>query len=273
MDRPVKLVLCWHMHQPYYRDELHGEYHLPWVYLHAMKDYTDMAWHLEQHPDMRLVVNFTPVLLEQLLDYATRISAFLDHGAAMNDRLLNLLTGVTPIPTDSDERLRIIRDCQRSHAPTMIDPWPRFQRLIEIAGPIMRQSGDGDAGALAYLNDGYFHDLLVWYHLGWLGYSMRHREEARRLFDQGGGYTAEDRTTLVRIIHECIDGIIPRYKRIKGGQSKWRANMSSRARSSSTLSIAQHCRARLARCQSFREWRSLRIRIAQALSCSSTLKR
>ena len=61
----MKLVLCWHMHQPYYRDELHGSYRLPWVYLHAMKDYTDMAWHLERHPRMRLVVNFAPVLLEQ----------------------------------------------------------------------------------------------------------------------------------------------------------------------------------------------------------------
>ena len=113
MDRPVKLVLCWHMHQPYYRDELHGEYLLPWVYLHAMKDYTDMAWHLERHPGMRTVVNFTPVLLEQLLDYSARIAEYLDSGREMNDRMLNLLAGVTPIPRDTGERLRIIGDCQR----------------------------------------------------------------------------------------------------------------------------------------------------------------
>ena len=212
MDKPVKLVLCWHMHQPYYRDELHGEYHLPWVYLHAMKDYTDMAWHLEQHPDMRLVVNFTPVLLEQLLDYAARISAFLDHGAAMNDRLLNLLGGVTPIPSDTRERRRIISDCQRNHAPTMIDRWPRFQRLVEIAAPFTRQSEDGKTAALAYLNDAYFHDLLAWYHLSWLGHSVRYREDAGRLLDKGGDFTDADRTTLIRIIHECVDGIIPRYR-------------------------------------------------------------
>jgi alpha-amylase/alpha-mannosidase (GH57 family) len=46
----LDLVLLWHMHQPDYRDPDTGEFLFPWVYLHAMKDYSDMAWHLEQHP-------------------------------------------------------------------------------------------------------------------------------------------------------------------------------------------------------------------------------
>ena len=59
----LNVVLCWHMHQPYYREGLAGAYHLPWVYLHGIKDYSDMAAHLERHPTMRAVVNFAPVLL------------------------------------------------------------------------------------------------------------------------------------------------------------------------------------------------------------------
>ena len=43
----LKLVLCWHMHQPWYREHLNGDYRLPWVYLHALKDYSDMAAHFE----------------------------------------------------------------------------------------------------------------------------------------------------------------------------------------------------------------------------------
>ena len=39
----LKVVLCWHMHQPYYRDAVEGEYKLPWTYLHAIKDYEDMV--------------------------------------------------------------------------------------------------------------------------------------------------------------------------------------------------------------------------------------
>ena len=35
---PISLVLCWHMHQPWYREREDGDYRLPWVYLHALKD-------------------------------------------------------------------------------------------------------------------------------------------------------------------------------------------------------------------------------------------
>ena len=55
-SHPLDFVLVWHLHQPDYRDHARGEVGLPWVYLHAIKDYTDMAWHLEHHPGMRAVV-------------------------------------------------------------------------------------------------------------------------------------------------------------------------------------------------------------------------
>ena len=66
----LPVVLLWHMHQPQYRDALSGQYALPWTYLHAIKDYTDMAAHLEANPAARAVVNFTPVLIEQLEELA-----------------------------------------------------------------------------------------------------------------------------------------------------------------------------------------------------------
>ena len=93
MVKPVNLVLCWHMHQPYYRKGLEGEYRLPWVYLHGIKDYADMAAHLENNPQMRAVVNFAPILLEQLQDYATQLRRYLEDGAPMLDPLLNTLAG------------------------------------------------------------------------------------------------------------------------------------------------------------------------------------
>ncbi len=212
----MKFVLCWHMHQPYYRDELHGEYHLPWVYLHAMKDYSDMAWHLEQHPGMRLVVNFAPVLLEQLLDYTGQIGEFLTSGKPMGDPMLNLLAGVTPVPADSKARYRIIKDCLRCNASTMIDPWPAYKALTEyhrrLLGPDAAQAAYPTA--LGYLNEQYFHDLLTWYHLTWLGHAIKQQQRVRTLLDKGSGYTLEDRLGLLGIIHECIGDIIPRYRRL-----------------------------------------------------------
>ena len=100
----LNLVLCWHMHQPWYRESQDGQYRLPWVYLHALKDYVDMAAHLEAHPKMRCVVNFTPVLLEQLDDYATQFKRHLESGSRFSDPLLNLLAGTEPVPTDAEAR-------------------------------------------------------------------------------------------------------------------------------------------------------------------------
>jgi len=79
-DERLRVVLCWHMHQPEYRDPLTGEYQAPWTYLHAIKDYVDMAAHLEDTPDgVQAVVNFPPVLLEQITSYAKRIQDCLER--------------------------------------------------------------------------------------------------------------------------------------------------------------------------------------------------
>ena len=89
----VNFALCWHMHQPWYQHGIDGDYCLPWVYLHAIKDYSDMVTHLEAHPAMKATVNFAPVLLEQLDDYANQLRQWLQHGSRMRDPLLNLLAG------------------------------------------------------------------------------------------------------------------------------------------------------------------------------------
>jgi len=98
--KQLNVILCWHMHQPYYREGLAGAYHLPWVYLHGIKDYSDMAAHLERYPAMHVVVNFAPVLLEQLDDYAQQLDALLKNGVPTQDHMLNFLGGIEPIPTD-----------------------------------------------------------------------------------------------------------------------------------------------------------------------------
>lgn len=92
----LNFVLCWHMHQPWYQEGIDGDYKLPWVYLHAIKDYEDMVMHLEAHPKMHVVVNFAPVLLEQLDDYAIQLKNWLDSAQPMKDPMLNLIAGSTP---------------------------------------------------------------------------------------------------------------------------------------------------------------------------------
>ena len=67
-ETPVaaEVMFLWHHHQPEYRSARdHGSL-LPWVRLHATKDYLDMALRLERHPRLRATFNFVPSLLDQL---------------------------------------------------------------------------------------------------------------------------------------------------------------------------------------------------------------
>ncbi|WP_028488986.1 glycoside hydrolase family 57 protein [Thiothrix lacustris] len=212
----LNVVLCWHMHQPWYRNGLDGEYRLPWVYLHGIKDYSDMAAHLEKNTRMRTVVNFAPVLLEQIDDYAQQLSAFLSKGTAMQDKLLNLLAGVIPVPTDTAGRADLIAECQRCHAPTMIHPHAPFQRLFKMIGAT-DDSGVGSQHfrcSLAYLSDQYFLDLLTWYHLAWIGQSLQDLPIIQRLLQQGSEFSLADRRDLLGVMRDCLGSLIPRYRKL-----------------------------------------------------------
>src|SRR4030066_612055 len=112
---PLRVRRLGHTPQPQYQDRVSGRYHLPWTYLHAIKDYTDMAAHLEAVPGARAVVNFAPILLEQIADYAAQVRGFLDNSMAIRDALLAALV-MPALPTDSEARLALIKACLHANA-------------------------------------------------------------------------------------------------------------------------------------------------------------
>ena len=100
MSRIKKLSIAfyWHMHQPVYQLSPDGDYLMPWVRLHSVKDYLDMVEILSKFKKIKLNFNLVPVLLDAIIDYA-------ENG--MHD-IHSRLT-VTPIETLSeDEKLFII---------------------------------------------------------------------------------------------------------------------------------------------------------------------
>ena len=68
----VALAFFWHQHQPYYPDDVSGENPMPWVRLHATKDYWGMAMLLKEVPEMHATINLVPSLLLQLTAYTDR---------------------------------------------------------------------------------------------------------------------------------------------------------------------------------------------------------
>jgi len=205
--KKISVVLCWHMHQPHYANRLRGEYQLPWTYLHAIKDYSDMAAHLENQPGAKAVVNFVPILLEQLDDYAAQIQRFLHTGEEIRDGLLQHLAAAV-LPSESNARVHIVKDCLKVNQERIINRFPAFTQLAELARWYIKHPESG-----MYINNQFLVDLLVWYHLGWLGEFMhRGDDRVKRLVEKEQEYTYHDRRELVTIIGELIASIIPRFK-------------------------------------------------------------
>ena len=206
MKKPVDLVFLWHMHQPDYRDYSSGDFVLPWTYLHAIKDYTDMAYHLERHPKVRAVVNFVPILLDQLEDYVDQFTT-----GQLRDPLLRLLAHENFHDLQPEQRQLALNACFRSNHTKMIAPYPAYKRLLELFN---RLQTDGEV-ALSYLSGQYMSDLMTWYHLAWCGESVR-REHALvvQLMSKEEGFSHEDRRQLLDFIGELIANIVPRYRKL-----------------------------------------------------------
>ncbi len=205
--RKLHVNLYWHMHQPDYRDYLTGEYVLPWTYLHAIKDYTDMAYHLEQNPLAKASFNFVPVLLDQLEDYVDQFAT-----QNMRDPLLALFLVSDGDRFSTAERQLILNSCFKCNHEKMIAPFPQYDHLYQLF-KLTEASGVEN---LDYLSDQYLLDLLVWYHLAWSGESVRREYPlVVHLMVKSSRFTAADRRDLFDLMGQLISGIIPRYKALQ----------------------------------------------------------
>ncbi|CUQ67916.1 glycoside hydrolase family 57 protein [Candidatus Nitrospira inopinata] len=195
----IHLAILWHQHQPLYKN-LHskrpqGSYRFPWVRLHAIRDYYAMAALLEQHPQVHLTINLTPVLLWQIEDYVER-------GAT--DRALELT--MTPAHRLSTaQREELLATFYEADWHTQIFPWPRYRALFE-------QRQNGRAFTVQDLAD-----LQMWFNLSWFGPEFQEGKVAlpdgttssvRRFVEKGSGYTAREIEAMVaeqlKILHHVV---------------------------------------------------------------------
>lgn len=197
------------MHQPQYSEPMGGMYQLPWTYLHAIKDYVDMAWHLESVPGAKAVVNFAPTLIEQIDDYDAQLKSRFKGTGHLKDPLLIALD--TPVqPTHIEERKTLINTCLRANEEKLIEPFPYFASLVETARWLLEKPE-----RFEYINEQFLIDLVVWYHLAWIGESVRRNDiRIRELMKKGKRYSFHDRRQLMIVIGELLHDLIPRYRRL-----------------------------------------------------------
>lgn len=223
----LRLILLWHQHQPDYRapraDGPRGSFRLPWVRLHALRDYFGMAARLWESPGVRCCVNLTPILLDQLAAYR--------DGAT--DRLWEL-TRRSPAGLVADERLELLRDAFDADWERQIRPHPRYAELLENYQPLSAALDELDLwlerddprltelrARAAGIPPADLVDLAVWFNLAWFPVELRRHGwkpprggelSVARLVEKGRGFTAADIAELERVQRRTLAAVIPLHR-------------------------------------------------------------
>ncbi len=199
--KKLYLSFLWHMHHPYYKDDLSTLRKMPGVFLHAIKDYYDMVWYVERFKNIKGTFNLVPSLLVQLKEY---------EDFHVNDELLNAVRKDVDF-LSQEEKIYLIEYLFFSNEENCIAPFRRYKELFEKR----KRYGGFKEAANAFLNKEFL-DLEVLFLLSWCGeYLKRNDPLVKFLIEKGENFTHEDKINLLKRLSEFIKEIIPLYKRAK----------------------------------------------------------
>jgi alpha-amylase/alpha-mannosidase (GH57 family) len=176
------LMLLWHMHQPFYKDLAENLYTLPWVRLHALKDYFGMVAILRDFPSVHVTFNMVPSLVAQLEDYAQDTAREEEYEIAFK-----------PVADLSgEEKGRLLEFAFHLNRENLLNRYPRFRELHERA-----QAGRQTNGAARMMSGQDWLDLQVLSQLAWFDeIYLEGDPEVRRLVGKERGYSEDDKVIL-----------------------------------------------------------------------------
>jgi len=196
--KKLSIAFYWHMHQPVYQLSANGDYLMPWVRLHAVKDYLDMASWVQKFDKLKLNFNYVPVLLDAIIDYGE------NNASDIHSRLT-----VTPEDELTDEdKLFILTNFFDSNYQTMILPNDEYHRLYKIVQA-------DETNNINLLTNQEYADLMALFNLAWIDPSYKTtNSKLKKLVKKGKNYTLQDRVEIIEIQREIIREIIPTIKKL-----------------------------------------------------------
>jgi alpha-amylase/alpha-mannosidase (GH57 family) len=193
----LRVVFLWHQHQPFYKDLVTGEYRLPWVRLHALKDYYGMVKLLEEFPSVHQTFNLVPSLITQIQDYVngTARDPFLDVAAKPAEEL------------STEERYFALQYLFQANPANLIGRYPRYRELWEQ----FRGAGYSPERAAKSFQPQDFTDLQVLSQIAWFDEFFLDDPGIAALIHKGRGYSAEDQRFVIAREKELIAQVLPAH--------------------------------------------------------------
>jgi alpha-amylase/alpha-mannosidase (GH57 family) len=204
-DYPLSIAFVWHMHQPYYKDDLSGSTILPWVRMHGIKDYYDMPALLADFPAIHQTFNIVPSLIKQIEDYV-------ENNAS--DKFLDI-TLKRAADLERDEKTFLLKNSFMANWDTMIRPYPAYWRLLDRRGKSV--SPRDLENAIRYFTRQDYLDLQVWFNLTWFDPFFKQNDPLiKGMIEKGSGFTEEEKRLLIAKQREVLALIIPEYRKLAG---------------------------------------------------------
>jgi alpha-amylase/alpha-mannosidase (GH57 family) len=196
----VRVAFLWHMHQPPYRDPSTGRWVLPWVRLHALRDYLGMVKLLEETPAVHATFNLVPCLLDQ-------VEAYVRGEARDGHQELSLKPAAE---LDEGERVGALRVLCQAH-PNLIGALPRFAEIVERRGPKTDEASLRAAAGRFSVED--LRDLQVVAKLAWFDLEWQATDPVvKGLLAKGRSFDEGDKARLAEREKGLLAQVIPAYR-------------------------------------------------------------
>jgi alpha-amylase/alpha-mannosidase (GH57 family) len=193
----LRVIILWHQHQPFYKDLVTGEYRLPWVRLHALKDYYGMVKLLDEFPNVHQTFNLVPSLITQIQDYVA--------GTAQDPFLRVAAKPATDLTLD--ERRFALQYLFQANPVNMIARYPRYHELWER----FRSTGDSTERAEKYFQPQDFTDLQVLSQIAWFDEFFLEDGDVVALIKKARGYSLDDQRFVIARERELVAKVLPAH--------------------------------------------------------------
>jgi len=196
VGKKLSIAFYWHMHQPVYQLNPDGDYLMPWVRLHGVKDYLDMLLIMKNFKKLKLNFNLVPILLD----------AFIDYGEKDYHDIHSRLTITNIDELTKDDKEFILNNFFDANYSSMIFPHEHYNELYQ------RRFTDEKANIDDFSPQEYS-DIMAWFNLTWIDTTYKEIfPEFKKLLKKGKDYTLEDRIEIINLHRKIIKMIIPTYK-------------------------------------------------------------
>src|SRR6266851_5621152 len=193
----LRVILLWHQHQPFYKDLVSNEYRLPWVRLHALKDYYGMVKLLDEFPGVHQNFNIVPSLMMQIQDYVA--------GTAQDPFLA--IAAKPAKDLSSDERRFALQYLFQANPANLIGRYPRYRDLWER----FREHGGSAERAEKYFQAQDFTDLQVLSQIAWFDEFFLQDPEVAALIQKGRNYSLDDQRFVILHQRELLAKVLPAH--------------------------------------------------------------